>query len=371
MNLGKRFSLRMVAATSITAYYVTSHCDPFVSSTHKWNIRDVGLLKYHLGFYKEPEGFVSPTPTISPNLQKLIDEVKSKSNIEPSHLERINLVPLAQMMPGKTLGKVPGSAYAVIPDYLNVTSIDDLKAEKLAKLIDEYYGVKITLEEDWLSEEGKMIIKSFIMSDKAKKFLIARQLHSTENAPAVVKSFFVFATVMLYFIFMDAMFRVALPVGQTVKSMSNGKFAIISLTAMALVYMLWKLYNIQIDATHYTDSDARAITRGKLSFYDMNKLSKAIDKARFDIKEVSEDTIEKITSIDFEMVEGAVEYYSKLVTRHMALRDISKRRSKWFDLTHRRFTYDGRFKRKGFKLNFVPDPFKSLNHIKEWMNFIR
>ena len=370
MALSKKIALRFAIAASASAgYYITYNWGPFLSRTYEWRMNSGGLIGQLLGFGTESEGIMTEKPSISPNLQKLIDDVKKTAAIEPSHLKMINLVPVSQLLPGRTLGNASwGPAYAAIPDYLNVTSIDDLKVDKLSRLIKQYYGVDIGEEEQWLSKEGPLL-QSFIMSDNAKKFIIARQLYSAECSPIATKVGVFFATVYTYFIFKDLLLKIAIRRQRSVKNIPNGKLVALSVVPLAMLYILWKFVNFQIDNVHHLECDARAISGGELTLQEVNKRSRLLKNAFINIK--SSGFMDEFSAIyDFtnkdnpkseDLEDAAIEYYTNLIKRHLALKDICKSSGDFFGLSHLQFSDEGSF--KSFQMDYIPDASQSLNQI--------
>lgn len=364
----KKFLLRLGMASGLSGYYLGTNCDPFVSMTYEWKIRESTMLSYLLGFSKDNPGIKSPKPTISPHLQALIDEVKQKVQIEPSHLKQINLIPFNVSIPSKTVGKAGSSeAYAVIPDYFNVNSLNDLTAKSLSDLIKNYYRIEAITDEEWLSTEGKALIKSFLLSDNAKKFLIAHQLYSGENSPVLMKSVIVFCNVFFFFLMAE---MVIMLTGQTAKSMSPGKFLVVSLIPFTLIWFIWKVYNHYIDTFNYSDIDARVVSKGQLTGYDLEQLVKKIEQTYQKGQQIDDEIASQIAKFDPPMLLGAMEYYSKLISRHLALKEICLKRDKWYQFSNRKFTHEGAFKKKGLTVDFVPNPFKALSQLKKWTSYL-
>lgn len=363
-----KFRLRLFIASGLTWVYVMRNSDPWMMIAHKWKMNDGSLFGYLLGQEPELPGMCSEKPTFLPQLQVLIDEVKAKVKISPDHLDDITLLPVATSIWSPMFGKAGvNGAYTFIPDYFNASSIDDLRANQLSKLIKKCYGVTVE-REDWISSPGQMLARSFILSEKAKKFFIAHQLYAVEYSPFITKPPILMLNV--YFC-MNLVSRIITSTGQTAAQISNSKFLVIASIPAFCFYLAWLVFNkFYIDSIHWIDSDARAITHGALSVSDMDTLKKEMEEARLTGRRPSEKLIEKTDAIDIEMVEGAVEFYSKLVTRHLALKDIADTKAKWYDTTHRKFTYDGRFKGTGWKIRFIPNPYESLNKVRSWVSFV-
>lgn len=76
---------------------------------------------------------------------------------------------------------VLGKHTLVIPKYLTAETLDDLKRGYLNGLLKREYGLELKNDSDWYSEEGKQIISSFLLTDNAKKFLLARYMHHLNN----------------------------------------------------------------------------------------------------------------------------------------------------------------------------------------------
>ena len=88
-----------------------------------------------------------------------------------------------------------GKSTLVIPKYLTVESLDDLKSSYINGLLKRVYGLELKTNEDWFSEDGKQIISSFLLTDNAKKFLISRSLHELKDNQSFVHYYLTFITI--------------------------------------------------------------------------------------------------------------------------------------------------------------------------------
>lgn len=327
----------------------------------------MSAIQYYAGMKPEPLGMCSEKPSFLPPLQELINQVKSKVNIPTEQLNDIHLIPISTSVSGPILGRTHSGAYVFIPDYFNANSINDLRADRLSKMIKQCYNVEVK-KEDWTSGTGQMLVKSFILSDRAKKFFISHQLYSAEYSPFLMKPAILMLNISMYFFIVD---RLMNGLGVQASKLSAGKFLLVTLPPAMLLLLGWCLYNaLYIDKIHWMDSDARAITQGALGISEIDKMANALDDAQITGKPYDSKLIEQTNAIDIDMVEGAIEYYSKLITRHLALKDISKKNEKWYESTNRRFTYEGKFKGTGWKIRFIPSPHESLSKIRSWVSFV-
>lgn len=86
----------------------------------------------------------------------------------------------------------------IIPKYLTVESLNDLKSTYINKLLKKEYGVELKNSEQWFSEDGKKIISSFLLTDDAKKFLISTNLHSL--AKSSIGTYYILLSISIYMV---------------------------------------------------------------------------------------------------------------------------------------------------------------------------
>lgn len=89
-----------------------------------------------------------------------------------------------------------GRSTLVVPRHLEYESLDDLTSSYVNRLLKDEFGVELKNREDWFSEQGKKIISSFLLTEQAKKFLIAKHLHSIKHDN--IFSYFSLATIAIY-----------------------------------------------------------------------------------------------------------------------------------------------------------------------------
>lgn len=237
----------------------------------------------------------------------MIDQVLKENNLEGQIRAKTT-----NALESTTFGlKWFQNATVLLPDYLNINSFDELRAVHINRLLKQAFGFEVG-KEDWATPEGRSVIESFMLSDSAKKFLIARDIHSLRTSERAydfaVAALFVNIALMIQSRYRDKM---KVMISKKMKNKFFGsknpviQFWLFSVPVAALIsYMFYALIQVQIQR----DADAMALTKGC-------KDSDTIHKTSF-----SESNV-----FDVSYYLGAKEYYLKVLERNRAMRNIIDR----------------------------------------------
>ncbi|XP_053211138.1 uncharacterized protein LOC128394795 [Panonychus citri] len=237
-------------------------------------------------------GVLGDVPCVSPKLQEIIDDVKSTLNLPQSKKSVLNYYVTPYPKP-----IINGyySSYSTIdvflPDYLNISSGEQLTALAICNIIGLMgENFESLAADDWLTPDGKSFINSFLLSERAKKYLVTQTSYSNLN-PEYHLKYIVFSLVSAVFLVCMAM----------VDERAKGGIAKIGLLLLLAIPMglLKNLLSGHSRLLCESNGVAQAISRNMLTWREM-------------IKTQDE------SLIDEEMLLGALEYYSKLLQRNKA-----------------------------------------------------
>lgn len=89
-----------------------------------------------------------------------------------------------------------GKSTLIIPKYLNVESLDDLKSSYINSLLKKEFNFELKDRDQWFTDDGKKIISSFLLTDQAKKFLLSRYMNSLQT-----EGIFSYFSALLFFFY--------------------------------------------------------------------------------------------------------------------------------------------------------------------------
>lgn len=276
---------------------------------------------------------------------RLIEETKCEIQLPEESLRNIEFRTATIVLPRYLGSGRCYKAYAVLPDYVNVTSVSALRSNTLNDYLDNLYKWKVKDPEMWLSPVAKLLIDSFVLSDQAKKFLIARQAFMADNGEIHVFSPLFLITTYLFYFVNDALY----------KSMKRTRFHGTYLGAFGVVVLSFAVTYTNFFLFRYIyvnqlskDADAKAITRGR---YDSKEFEEARKRG------------EKLP-VDPHYYEGAMEFYSKEIQRNRALRLLTKKTAGWFKDSSRQFSDEGDYRSSIFAVG--PFPSQRIRDIVSW-----
>ena len=202
-----------------------------------------------------------------------------------------------------------------LPDYLNVTEFNQLRARRINRLLKDKFGLQIDDPDVWSGEEGTTIINSFLLSDRAKKFLIARDLHPIESADVWAKTTIISLAAYLAMLLQSKHEqKLRTMAGKKVRPVLFGsqrpvaQFWAFSIPlAIVFAYGLYLTWGVEM----HRDADAMALSRGKKDALAITKL-----------------TFEEAKLLDGDYYLGALEFYEKVLERNKAVRSLLKRQNK-------------------------------------------
>lgn len=239
---------------------------------------------------------------VSDHLKKLTDEVISDFGLDRSCVKFATSNHLLTNTTGDALFK---NAVVFLPDYLNATGFSQLKAKRINELLKERFDFEVKDDHIWATEDGKKIINSFLLSDPAKKFLIARDAQPLLRSTDVLANYAILAASLLagmllqkkYYQKMESMKKKpAFLFGSRSAPLQLLAFTVpITLVFGLALYLGW---GVKRDR----DSDALAITLGK-------KDSAGIKHMRAD----------EHKTINLQYYLGALEFYQKVLSRNEAI----------------------------------------------------
>jgi hypothetical protein len=214
-----------------------------------------------------------------------------------------------------------GSVVA-LPDYLNVTSVQDFNSKKLNATLRRDFDWEMPDDKLWFTSSGQLLVDSFLLSPKAKKYLISRELNSTDSYFIHSHAGLVFMSIYLFMLVLGVYENKA---NQPYKNLSYGKkMSAIVLGASVAISAYWMLILVY-KSSWQRHADAKALTRG---LKDANELLDDCEK-------------NEPSFIDEEYLEGAFEYYNKLCQRHLALKQLIKSTTEWYQFKHGTFSSTG------------------------------
>jgi len=258
------------------------------------------------------------TNKIEPNdkLKRLINEVANEQNLNLNHFEILVEDELNfKMFTNRYIGKHK----LIVPKYLQFESLKDLSSSYINNLLKKEYGLELKDREQWFTDEGKKIISSFLLSDHAKKFLLARYLQSLKNDTTAF-SYFSLAVLLLYvptqfikwkndlieYIKVNPQkndYNYKVSYNRTIKQgfwrfffVRNQNILVYSLIA-SFIYLVGIFY-LTIGLKSSRDSDALALSRGLSRAMMIKSKAALID---FNYYSGGEEALRKLTERDFSL----------------------------------------------------------------------
>lgn len=234
-------------------------------------------------------------------------------------------------------------SYAVLPDYANISSLSELRSDHLNAYLEKVYGWKVEDPELWLSGPGKLLIDSFILSDRAKKFMIAKTAYLADN-----KSCYLLAPVVAILTFMFYTMTDLSAVRNRGGHQGPVAQAFSFIAMCALIGGNFYLFRFFFMQKLHGDADVKAITRGLM---DEQQIRDAQQQG-------------KILPIDKEYCEGAIEYYNKEIQRNLSLRQLMKKTTPWYKGMFGAFNEDGDYQKSA--LSYDPRASRCIRKIIAW-----
>ena len=225
------------------------------------------------------KGFKTP---VRNELLKLLNEVVNEMNLSDEEVDHLSVFIVNNMTEPYGWGELGKESLIGIPDFFHYKSVEDVPMERMR--IGESHG---TGDDDMLltgsqieSEHGQMFADSLVMSDKAKKFAMAREIERTRQIPYMTHAVFSFSFILLLY---NSARIVNKRAGLMTKPPIMRGFMYLSLLpTFILTYCLSKdAYNRQVDR-------------------EVDRLT---------------------ASIGPDYSAGGTEYYSKMMNRNVALRE--------------------------------------------------
>jgi len=225
------------------------------------------------------KGFKAP---VRSELLKLLNEVVNEMNLSDEEVDHLSVY-IVNMTEPYGWGELGKESLIGLPDYFHYESVADVPLERMR--IGESHGSgdeNILLTGSQIeSEHGRMFSSNLVLSDKAKKFAMAREIERTRQIPHMTHAVFSFSFILL-------LYNSARIVNKRAELMTKppimrGFMYISLLPTFILTYCLSKdTYNRQVDR-------------------ELDRLTAAIGP-------------------DYSV--GGEEYYSKIMARNVALREL-------------------------------------------------
>jgi hypothetical protein len=275
-------------------------------------------------------------------LKKLVEKTKADLKMPEEVKERIEYR-TAPLIIAECYGSARlHRAYVALPDHMNVVRITELRANYLNAYLKYLYDFTVGDLELWKTPVGKMLIESFVLSDRAKKFLIARQAYMADNENAFHFAPIFFLLTYLFYLSTDIIQK------KNPNASNAGKLFLCGISFACLFTNFRLLRYMKLQQMH-NDADAKALTRGVMNKEKLNEAAARGEQL----------------PVDAEYFEGALEYYSKEIQRHRSIRQLIKKQSNaWFFDGSGQFTEDGDYRRSSFSVD--PFPSRSLKNIVNW-----
>lgn len=244
-----------------------------------------------------------------------------------------------------------GKAVVLLPDYLNVSCVQDMTSVKLNQLLEKEFNWTVPSNQMWLTGAGRLLVDSFIISEKAKKYLIAREMCSTLHNDIYSSGFGVFSWIYVYFLSAAGMQSWFTPPGLVVS------FPVFILSQMLSCLVAWSGLYLTETLLHHRNQrngDALALSRGFKRLHELEELA----------------NINRPYSLDPDYYEGALEVYQKEIQRNQSMRHLMMADSQinhcdtFWNRKYVVFRDDGVYRRSSF--DPMVSPVDRLNHIKAW-----
>lgn len=237
---------------------------------------------------------------ITPYLEKLIEEVKQDYEGNDEAKARVKFSCHRKVEPTNYGSSLLSDAFVVLPEYLDVKSVNDLNATRVNALLQETFEWTVPRTEMWFTDHGKLLVDSFLLSDAAKKYIIAKEMASTFNNDAALMTFFLVGSITVFHLMIGMFEKRRKPVAA---AEMFGNVIICAVTCTMFYFLMMMQRRLMRDRS----GNLNATTRGRTN------LSEAGKQVR---------NHEKVEAVDHEYYKGGVEYYSKIVQRNIALRNL-------------------------------------------------
>lgn len=277
---------------------------------------------------------------MTPYLGNLIEEVKKDLQGNDDAKNRIKFSCRRKTESRNYGSSSNGNAFVVLPEYLDVRSINDLNADKVNGILEETYEWTVPRADMWFTDPGKLLIDSFLLSEGAKKYVIAKEMASTMNNDVSLLTFLLMGSMTTFHLMVSAFEKRKKPMNQ-----SDMFFSILLSAFVAL--MFFKLMHTQRSIVREQSGDLYAVTKGRAT------LKEAMEAIQ---------NFKKLDTVDPEYHKSGVEYYSKQIQRNLALRNLV--RSLPYSPANPVINEDGSW-RKHFWSVEISSP-ESLNQLHEW-----
>lgn len=276
---------------------------------------------------------------MTPYLENLIEEVKKEFQGKEEGKNRIKFS-CRRESEGTNYGScLNGNAHVVLPEYLEVRSVNDLNAEKVNGILEETYEWRVPRNEMWFTDPGKMLIDSFILSEGAKKYIIAKEMGSTMNNDVPLLTFLLMGSMTTFHLMVSAFEK------RKKSTVQSDMFSVLLSAFVAL--MFFKLMHTQRSIAREQNGNLYAVTKGKATLKEASEASQKF---------------KKLDTVDPEYHKHGVEYYSKQVERNLALRNLV--RSLPYTMANPVINEDGSWKKHFWSVE-ISSP-ETLNMLHEW-----
>lgn len=271
-------------------------------------------------------------------MEKLIEEVKQEYEGCDEAKARVKFSCHRKAEPANYGSSFLGDAFVVLPEYLDVRSVNDLNAAKVNAMLQETFEWTVPRTEMWFSDHGKLLVDSFLLSDAAKKYIIAKEMASTFNNDTALMTFFLAGSITVFHLLIGMFEKRRKPLGSA-EMMGN---VMICATTAAMFYFLMRMQRRLI---RDQSGNLSATTRGRTNLSDASKHVR---------------NYEKVELVDPEYHKGGVEYYSKIVQRNIALRNLI--RSLPYSMSNPVTNEDGSWKKHFWTVeNSAPEQLQDLH----------
>ncbi|KAI1280716.1 ADAM 17-like protease [Halotydeus destructor] len=307
---------QVCVAGAVSSSYIILHW-PLVDRLKRYKLEN-GIFSDH-----SVAGMTSEKPEISPYLRNLIDETLNEMVHMDEHkkkkLEFISAPTLHGWTIGSTLLK---KSIVAIPDYFNVKDAKDLRANKLNELFSREFDYKVP-KELWLTPDGKMVAASFLMSDEAKKYMIARLIGNACGPEAIWNATLLFFSMYTYYL-MIYLYERSEKLRLSHLPLSRQMLIIMSfMGAVAFLYYGIKVYVIENHKQQ--NGEAFALSLGL--------------KQASDIIEEVDNGLPRM--LDDRYYESCLEYNHKVMDRNSGLHQLVKQSTPFYSFKSAEFTRQG------------------------------
>ena len=276
--------------------------------------------------HKMRTGLVQDHLAITPELQSLIDQVvKDVKFLDDKNKNNISFSSEAIIEPRSIGTAMKSQAFVFLPDYFNMTDFKDLKAFRMNKFLKEIHNFEIKNTVDWMSREGRLLIDSFCLSEKAKKFAIAREIYACDRNNVSLASFYIFFSSFMFFVTNDVIRKRLIE--KKINPSSSGALIIHSIN-MVMIGLAFLFFRVLMTMKNQAVSDTLAVSGG---LYENEELESRIEK-----------TLPHNLPIDY--YEGGLEFYIKMKQRNTSLRKLMLKEAGTFSYNYRVFSPEGQYK---------------------------